>query len=1142
MSTATTTLSTLKPLRDGQRQAAVPYDNAWVSASAGTGKTQVLTARVLRLLLAGAAPERILCLTFTKAAAAEMQTRIYQRLAHWVRAVPDELAADLDALGAPTDAETIEEARRLFARALDSRGGLRIQTLHSFAQSLLASFPIEAGVAPGFSTLDDRSALELRARVLAEALTEAEAFGDDGFSRDIGELAIRLGEQRLASLAGTLIRHREGIATLGVMTSFEPWMRRLLGLPTDGGIADVMAAALTDTAFDCVTLREFALAMGRWGTKTGLQHADVIAAWLRSDSHGRVEAFGVLHAVFFTDKGEPRKFSEKLLGAEPSLAALADKLCADLRAIRERRDKLELARIAAQHLRVGSVLGRAYQTHKNRSGTLDFDDMIVRAARLLDQDGIADWVRFKLDQGVDHILVDEAQDTNEHQWTIVRRIAEEFFAGLGARETSRTLFVVGDFKQSIFSFQGSDPRVFEAMRDYFGQLAADAQLPLHAVPLSESFRSTPAVLAVVDKVIERVGASALGLHEEVPHHRAARGNLPGAVTLWPALRDPRHGGEGAGPSEQGWMPEPQVRMAQQLAMQIRRWLDAPLMLESKGRPLRPEDILVLVRQRGDIVTALVAALHAQGVPVAGVDRLRLTEPLAVQDLLALVRFVLQPDDDLTLATLLVSPFLGWSQDALFDLAHGRDVSLWRQLRRRAERDAQAALAADWLGRVLALADLVAPYEFFETVLSGPLQGRARLLRRLGEEARDSIDEVLSQALAFEGSHAPSLQGFLAWIERDDVDLKRDPEAPVDAVRIMTVHGSKGLQAPVVVLADATRDPSPSDDGHVVLPLGPAGEEVPLFYGTKAYRLGPIATAAADADRRATEEHWRLLYVALTRAEDLLFVGGALGRRSADAGPDSWHRVVEGALIDLDAEAVEDDLWGETLVYRSGERRAVSPREEPTPAAVPIAVPDWAQSPPAPEAVPPKPLAPSHLAEDDVVSPPPAKRQMASAKRGQLLHQLFERLPAVEPAMRAEAARAWLSRQARDLPDDARDEIAYTALTVIEDPAFEALFGADALAEAPIAAVVGTSVIAGKVDRLLITPDLIRIVDFKTGLKVPETPQEVAPYHLSQMAAYVAALSRIFPGRAVEAALLFTEVARLMPLPPELLAAHAPPAT
>ncbi len=1132
------TASRLLPLRPAQMRAANPRDNAWVSASAGTGKTQVLTARVLRLLLAGAAPERLLCLTFTKAAAAEMQERIFARLTRWVRAADAELDADLEALGEmPTPARR-ERARRLFALVVDARGGLRVLTFHAFAQSLLAGFPIEAGIAPGFTVLDDRTGVELRGRVLTDALA------DDGFAEDVAGLAVRLGERKFATVVMAMLRQREGLRALGNPAGHRALLRRELGLPTDGDRDAVMAEAMAEGRFDHAGLQVFARACAAWNTATGLKQADCIAAWLAASPADRVARFGELREVFLTKSGDPRKLSPRLV----EVVDLAERLCAAITAIGEIDAKFAVVEIAATHLRVGHVLEAGFRLQKARAGLLDFDDMIARVAAMLGQSRMAEWVRFKLDQSIDHILVDEGQDTNQAQWQIARVIAEEFFAGIGTRGegVDRTMFAVGDYKQSIFSFQGSDPRVFNIYRDHFSAMAADAGLEFHDVPLAESFRSGRAVLEVVDRVIDDLGYEALGLDRPPEPHRVGRqGDPAGRVVLWPpvtpdiAADDEAEALADTGEEEAGWLPGPVLRLADRIARQVRGWLDDPDMRLANGRRVRPEDVLVLVRARGEFVGALVANLHAQRVPVAGVDRLRLTGPIAVQDCLALIRFALQPDDDLTLATLLVSPFLDWSQDELFALAHRRGpVSLWRRLRARAETSANAALALAWLGEVLALADLKPPHEFLETILSGPLGGRARLLARLGEEARDQVEALLAQALAFETAHAPSLQGFLAWIENDDIELKRDPDAPADAVRIMTVHGAKGLQAPIVILADAARAPNDRAGDHVVLPWGPGGEDLPIFYGGKAGRIGPIAERIEEDRRRAEEEHWRLLYVALTRAEDMLFVGGALGLGETVPHPDSWHAQVATALAGLGATLAPDPLWGEVIVYANGVQAPPAEPAKPPPPAL-AAVPAWARALPAPEPAPPRPLSPSQLAADDVASPPPSKAMADAARKGTLLHKLFERLPAVPAAQRGDAARRWLARQARDLDEPERAALAAKALAVIGHPDFAELFGPDALAEAPIAAVVGTAVIAGKVDRLLIQPQRIQIIDFKTGLSVPADAAGVSAYHVKQMAAYAAALRRIFPGRTIEAALLFTEVARLIVLPEELLQAHLP---
>jgi len=1119
----------LLPLLPVQADGARPDANAWMSASAGTGKTQVLTARVLRLMLAGAPPERILALTFTKAGAAEMQARIFDRLAGWVAAGDNALKADLAAINADTDPATVARARSLFARALDAPGGLQVQTFHGFAQSLLASFPVEAGIAPGFTALDDRSALALRGQVLAETI-EAAGADDPGFIDDIGALSVASGETRLAAIAARLIAHYPAIAALkgGIV----PRLRRALGLPIDGSAADVLAAAVG--GIDRTALARLAAVNEADGGKQALDRADTLRWWLALAADRRAEHFDTLCTVFHRQDGERR--ATLVPGgrrADPADVAAADRLCEAVTEVARLRDALAAVEVAARHLRVGQRLGAAYAAHKARAGVIDYDDMIARAAALLKgDDGAAAWVRYKLDQRIDHLLVDEAQDTNAVQWDIVHALTDEFFAGEGARDAVRTLFVVGDFKQAIFRFQGSDPKVFRDKQETFRALAADAQRDWRDLPMSRSFRSVPAVLEAVDAVVDTLGADAFGMTAAIPPHEPHRSSLLGRVTLWPPLRPE---GSAAADDDAPWLPEAQVQMAQKLATQIAAWLDpaTALDLPARRRACRAEDILVLVRSRGEFVGALVTALHDRRVSVAGVDRLRLTTPLAVQDCLALVRFALQPDDDLTCAALLTSPFVALDHDRLYALAKDRRGSLWSAVR----DDGGEARA--FLDAVLALADFTAPYEFLETILSGPLGGRAKLLARLGEEARDQIAALLGQALAFERTNAPTLQGFLAWIEADDIDLKRDPEAPVDAVRIMTVHGAKGLQAPVVVLADATRPPGRDDTGFVPLAIGDDEATVPVYHGGHGKRVPRIAQELATMAKEAREEHWRLLYVAMTRAEDLLFVGGALGVRDNGVPPDdSWYAAVDRAMSANWALTDEaDDLWGSVRVHRAGRDSETEAGRAPPPAVPPV--PAWARTPAPAEARPPRPLSPSAIAADDVAQPPPGPAAQAAARRGQLLHALFERLPEVSPGERGDAAAAWLARAAPDLDAETRAALATTALGVVADPRFADVFGVDSLAEAPIAATIGGIVVAGTVDRLLVTDDAVRVVDFKTGARVPRGLDAVPPYHLRQMAAYAAALGVVFPSRRIEAALLYTHDATLIDLPAALLATYAP---
>ena len=647
--------------------------------------------------------------------------------------------------------------------------------------------------------------------------------------------------------------------------------------------------------------------------------------------------------------------------------------------------------------------------------------------------------------------------------------------------------------------------------------------------LTASFRSTQPILDFVDAAIGALPDGGLGVDDNERHASKVEG--PGQVNLWaPTIAGEEDEGE------EGWVADAVRAHATRIAAQVRAWLDPkdPLILESKGRPLRPEDIMILVKRRGELASLIVARLYAEGVPVAGVDRLRLTAPLAVQDLLTAIRFVLQPQDDLSLASLLVSPLIGWSQDELMHAAMKRRGGLWAHL-----QATQPAERIEPLWAMLRRADFTTPYVFLEQMLTGPLEGRRKLIRRLGQEARDPIDELLNAALEFERVAIPSLQRFLDWFDRGDVEIVRDPSQPLDAVRVMTAHGAKGLQAPLVILADATADPEARPRSTLNWKADDA-VELPVFRPRKEQRAGQIAEAIAAADARELAEHWRLFYVAATRAEERLEIAGALGPRAGGVPSDnSWYAVADAALEALGA--VEREGEGPRRAFAGIEpQQPVRMKLARTTEAARIDLPSWARLPAPVEARPPRPLAPSSLGEDDVADPPPSASMRAAAERGRLIHALFERLPAVAPDRRIAAAERWLATVGAVADADERRSIAATVFAVLDDPVHAELFGPGSLGEAPISAVVaGGYVIAGTVDRLLVSADRVRVIDFKTGRHVPLELDEVPTYHLRQMSAYAEALRVIFPGRRVEAALLYTAAPRLFDLPDDLLAGHKP---
>lgn len=1128
-------LATLDPR---QGAAADPESHVWLGASAGTGKTQVLSARVLRLMLDGVSPQAILCITFTKAGAAEMAHRIHERLATWVRMSDGDLRLDLHALGLDWERPGLmTRARSLFATVIDSPGGaIRVQTIHSFCQTLLASFPLEAKLLPGFRAIEEDEAAALKRQILGDLL---EHDPDREALRAVAAmLSRRLGQESalafLSSCAAVFGGPRAALppAAHDLRAAFD----LPSGDPDAWLVAEIAGGAISDADIKAV-----ATSGAAWGTKTGEACSDKMVGWLIADASARAAMLDELLGCFLTGKGELRADFAGDKGRMTDCADSAVRIVDAAGRLRATATAMRVADDLAAGWKLGARFAEAYALAKRDAGLADFDDLITLAGTLLRVSSFGEWVRFKLDQRTDHILVDEAQDTNMRQWGIVLSLAEEFFAGVSAKDDRlRTLFTVGDRKQAIFGFQGTEPKAFATARDMFHALGEMGGQPFRQVDLVSNYRSTPAVLDVVDRWLGDGGTRAMGLDGEEPPHRPFRSAQAGQVELWAPLpvgkaidaaaaEDGGDEGEGSAPASD----PASMRLAKAIAGEVQDWIANG----KDGRPVAPGDIMILVRRRRDLAARIVARLQALHVPVAGVDRFALTQPLAVQDLIAAMRFAVQPLDDLNLAALLVSPLLGWTQDDLYARTAKRGrAAIWEHLRAHEDAMPPATMAA--LRALLGMADFTTPFRFLETVLSGPIDGRHKLYARLGREARDPIDELLSQALAFEARETVSLLGFLTRIAGSSADIKRQTEARSDVVRVMTVHGSKGLQAPIVILADATDDAA---IGHRPFTVDVAAwEKLPVFAMPADERQGALAQAYQDAADAAAQEHWRLFYVAMTRAEEMLIVAGVTKKPDLSVPETSWHSAAAVALEGLGCDWEDaGPLWGRRRVHRVNDgkwaRRDAAVRAAPPP----LALPAWTHAPAPEEARPPRPLAPSALGEDDVAVPPQGSARVAAVTRGLLLHALFERLPPVATDRRRAAALRWLAAQAPMLDDAARMAMADEVLAILDDPAHAALFGPDSLAEVPLSAVVDGMVVAGIVDRLRVTDDAVTVIDYKTGRRIPGSASDVAPAYLRQMTAYRDALAVIFPGRRVETALLYTAGPRLIALDDAALAPHKP---
>jgi ATP-dependent helicase/nuclease subunit A len=1134
-----------------QREASDPRRSVWVGASAGTGKTKVLTDRVLRLMLTGTPPDRILCITFTRAAAAEMANRIAATLARWATMPDDRLQLELaDLMGAPPATAVQIEARRLFARVLDVPGGMRIQTVHSFCQSLLRRFPVEAGLPPQFELIDDRSAAEMLERVRRQVLEDPEL----GWAVD--RVAAAVGADEFGEIVRAMVAERGQLTRLldehGGLESLVAGIRRALDLP-EGATADsLLREACDDSALDCAAVRTAAYALLDSSATKDQDRGTAIANWLE-DLDGRVGRWGEYLRAFLTKEGTIFKtLATKAAAAVPGVLEALQAEAERILALTERLRAAETADATAALLTLGTALIERYRAEKARRALLDYDDLILQAGDLLERPGKSAWVLFKLDGGIDHVLIDEAQDTSPEQWRVVEALTDEFFAGLGARsDVDRTVFVVGDQKQSIFSFQGADPAEFTRVHGLFDRRSREAERPFHTIPLETSFRSVSAVLELVDAVFARDPALD-GVAPEPPHHFVSeRRRLHGGlVELWPLL-GPSESDEPPAwepPTEQRGISDPGARLARLIAARIAGWLRDGTMLESKGRPIRPGDVLILVRTRNRFFVELMRALKAADVPVGGMDRMVLTEQLAVMDLMALARFLLLPEDDLSLAELLKGPLVGFDDDRLFALAHGRPGTLWAAM--AASPDPMVRAARNWLAEILNRVDFQAPFELLSGVLAqpcpgDPISGRRAMLGRLGPEAEDPLDELLSLGLSFERQLPPSLQRFLHWLETGETEVKREQEQGDGQVRIMTVHGSKGLQAPIVILPDLVGMPRGSTRAGEKILWPDEILPVPLWAPRAASRPPVYREAMERADRRRDQEYRRLLYVALTRAEDRLYLCGHYATERGKPADGCWYHLVRDGLATLaDAATVTiDGVEGEAMrLHRPQADRPAGPEAVAPPAGTDAPAPDWLHRPPPPEPDPTRPLTPSRPEAEPPARSPLDGSDQGRFRRGALIHALLQALPDLPAEAREAAARRYLARPQHGRDEAEQAEIVATTLAVLDQPSFEALFGPGSRAEVPVVGLVEGRALSGQIDRLVVTPDSVLVVDYKTNRPPPASIEAVPRAYLVQMAAYRAALRLVYPGRTVRCALLWTEGPRLMELPPATLDRHAPGAS
>jgi ATP-dependent helicase/nuclease subunit A len=1152
-----------KSTLDLQATASDPALSAWVSANAGSGKTHVLVRRVIRLMLRDIDPGRILCLTYTRAAAANMSNRVFQTLSGWAMLSDERLAAEIaDLEDRPPAPEKLALARRLFARALETPGGLKIQTIHAFCESVLQRFALEANVPAHFQLLDALQEEALFGAARRELLSGAMGAGTPQVSAAVAAVLARSGEDGLGKLLDAILRNRDGLRAFVDRLAPEPWrdgdLFQAFGFASHETASSIAATALPLPGFDPSFLDRF----GSAADATGAAKAQSMVAGLgRALAAADPEVgFELLCGAMLSGKGEmfsPVTVAPKKLAALlPDLYDRYGEACAHLLAVRDRLDLYLTLEATGDALSLADWLIGRYERLKAGRGFLDFNDLITRTARLLSRTDASAWVLYKLDQGLDHILIDEAQDTSPDQWAVIRQLADDFFAGASGRGKGRTVFAVGDEKQSIYSFQGAAPESFALTGTAFSAKVRQAEGRFERIRLNLSFRSTEDVLRAVDHVFaDESSRRGLTFDDLTIEHSAWRAGAPGIVEVWPSL-----GAEAVVEPDDWTRPidqatAPAVRLAEKIASTIDGWLSAGERRADTDERLLPGDIMVLVRRRGSFVNALTRAMKARGIPVAGADRLRLTDHIAVRDLIALGRVLLQPHDDLSLAAVLRSPIFDLPETALEALAARRGGrSLHDVLMDRARADVALETIAAQLRRWSADAVFRRPFDFYSGLLvADGLRGR--LVGRLGEDAAYLIDEFLGFALAQEKTGLADLETFLATLETARPEIKREMDQTRHQVRIMTVHASKGLEAPVVFLVDAGAASFHASHQPLLMPFEGGPEDDTLRgYLWRAPGIGrPRALAALEAGvaARADDEYRRLLYVGMTRAEDRLVLCGFHGK--TQPGPSTWLSVARRALLQTGScEEVQDPAFADPrLIFRvnaAPPRRAGDAAGDQG-ATTELVLPPELLRPLPPTTLPPRPLSPSSVGSlliEPAAEPMPEGSPVLDAlaepgfalRRGTAIHRLLQVLPDMPEEARDDAARRYLGTVGRDWPPGARQTALAAVSAIFSEPQFAAIFQEGSRAEVAVMGHVEIGgvrrLVSGQIDRVAITPDRVTIVDYKTSRPVPGDADQVPAGQVTQLALYRALLAQLYPGREIVAALLYSEAPRLLPLPAEAL--------
>lgn len=1120
--------------RSQQLLASDPTSSAWVSANAGSGKTHILVLRVLRLLLANVNPATILCLTHTNAAAAEMSNRVFEIITEWSHLSDEKLFAEITKIQDKTpNKDDITRARQLLVKILETPGGWKAKTIHAFCEAIIQQFPLEANTTGHFSILDGDQAKKLIEEAKKSTLASIMSENNIKLKQAFNEILELTDEETLEPLICDIISNRNILNQFSCFADEnggeEVLLKKRFGLHPDekyekiyGELAQLLGIIQEDIK----------------------QYINLAKEDERTNSFKKIlkeksieEKFNFLSIFFLTKDLSPRKYllNKEMADKSPDLAKNLKNAQEEFIKIRDRLNTYKMLKATLASLILAKNLNKHHDELKKKYCFLDFEDLIFCTNDLLKKSEVSAWIRYKLDQEINHILIDEVQDTSLIQWEVIRSLTEDFFVGENAHSHPRTLFAVGDEKQSIFSFQGAEPTRFFRERQINQQRITNAGNKFSIIQLPLSFRSTADILTAVDKVFS-IPENAQGLSEDKEPilHRSNRIGHAGSVQIWEQVFSEKNS------PPKDWISHfdsiqiesSKSIIAQRIANKIADIIGCDTVISNgKTRFIRADDILILVRKRTSFIKFMTRLLkNDHKISVSSSDKFILTDHLAIKDLMSLGYFVLSQEDDLSLAALLRSPIFNLSEDDLFEICAKRQKTetVFASLQRLAnDKISSLRHIVEYINEIIYLAKSYSPYDFF-TLILGAKNGRKLFVSRFGNEVIDVLDEFLDFALRNEQKSYHTMQEFISELENYPPTIKRKQYSNHNEVRIMTVHAAKGLESPIVFLVD---DGSEFFNirhikGLQILPSTNDDPGIPIYIPQSHLHNHVVFNHIEYTKKTAREEYNRLLYVGMTRASDKLIICSCKNKDKKNSGSLNKSKTSQGTWYDMvyksfDGDervkevkiktAANKDEWG-ALEWCVPCDKSIIIEKEPAitelnqgdiiPKEIFESIPNDIDTPyilnPSMLDTKDSPILRSLLSEDSA-------GQNNFLKRGLIIHKILQVVFALPVEQRKQYVVSYFKKNSKFWPIQEYNNLVLSVTSLLENPTISQAVSYTSYAEVSVSGKVSFPkkdvLISGRIDLISISKKHVLIFEYKTHSYIPQGIEDIPLSHIAQLAMY-----------------------------------------